>query len=94
MHKLLMAVLSLALAAGIANAQLKEKIVVPAGGTSGPNFPAQVYLTDMKLFDRMNKVYLSYFKTDPKPTRTTVAVTSLADAGRGAHITLTVTARK
>ena len=146
MRKLITLMLGLAL---VASAQVKKKIIVPAGGTSGPNFPpgllvgdslyvsafigfdsktnqipasfeeemtnaiqhardvlkaggmdledvvsAQVYLTDMKLFDRMNKVYLQHFKTDPKPTRTTVQVSSLADAGRGAHVTLTVTARK
>ena len=54
----------------------------------------QIYLTDMKLFERMNPVYLEAFKTEPRPTRTTVAVSSLADNGRGAHITITVTARK
>jgi 2-iminobutanoate/2-iminopropanoate deaminase len=51
----------------------------------------QVYLTDMDLFPRMNAVYTQTFK-EPRPTRTTVGVTKLA--GAGAHIEITVTARK
>jgi len=51
----------------------------------------QVYLTDMDLFPRMNAVYTQIFK-EPRPTRTTVGVTKLA--GVGAHIEITVTARK
>lgn len=51
----------------------------------------QVYLTDMELFPRMNAVYTQTFK-DPRPTRTTVGVAKLASPG--AHIEITVTARK
>lgn len=51
----------------------------------------QVYLTDMDLFQRMNAVYTQTFK-DPRPTRTTVGVAKLA--APGAHIEITVTARK
>ena len=51
----------------------------------------QVYLTDMDLFPRMNAVYTTIFK-DPRPTRTTVGISKLAAAG--AHIEITVTARK
>jgi 2-iminobutanoate/2-iminopropanoate deaminase len=51
----------------------------------------QVYLTDMELFQRMNAVYTGVFK-NPRPTRTTVGITKLAAAG--AHIEITVTARK
>ncbi len=51
----------------------------------------QVYLTDMDLFQRMNAVYIQTFK-EPRPTRTTVGVTKLA--APGAHIEITVTARK
>jgi 2-iminobutanoate/2-iminopropanoate deaminase len=50
----------------------------------------QVYMTDMSLFQRMNAVYTTYFKTD-RPARTTVGVAQLA--GAGAHIEITVTAR-
>ena len=50
-----------------------------------------VYMTDMDLFPRMNAVYTTIFK-EPRPTRTTVGVTRLA--GAGAHIEITVTARK
>jgi enamine deaminase RidA (YjgF/YER057c/UK114 family) len=51
----------------------------------------QVYLTDMELFQRMNAVYTSVF-AEPRPSRTTVGVTKLALPG--AHIEVTVTARK
>ena len=51
---------------------------------------AQVYLTDMELFPRMNAIYTTYFKTD-RPTRTAVGVVKLA--APGARIEITVTAR-
>jgi 2-iminobutanoate/2-iminopropanoate deaminase len=50
----------------------------------------QVYLTDMGLFDRMNAIYTTYFKTD-RPSRTTLGITKLAVPD--AHIEITVTAR-
>jgi 2-iminobutanoate/2-iminopropanoate deaminase len=50
----------------------------------------QVYLTDMSLFQRMNAVYTTYFKTD-RPARTAVGVAKLAVPD--AHIEITVTAR-
>ena len=62
---------------------------------AGMNFSdvvaVQVYLTDMDLFQRMNAVYMEVFR-EPRPTRTTLGVTKLA--GAGAHIEITVTARK
>jgi 2-iminobutanoate/2-iminopropanoate deaminase len=51
----------------------------------------QVYLTDLDLFQRMNAVYTGVFK-EPRPTRTTVGITKLA--APGAHIEITVTARR
>ena len=50
-----------------------------------------IYLTDIDLFARMNAVYTTVFP-EPRPARTTVGVTKLAAAG--AHIEVTVTARK
>jgi reactive intermediate/imine deaminase len=50
----------------------------------------QVYLTDMKLFDRMNAVYRSYF-SEPRPTRTIVGIAKLIGRSK---IEITVTARK
>ncbi|MGH9667490.1 MAG: RidA family protein [Bryobacteraceae bacterium] len=50
----------------------------------------QVYLGDMDMFYRINVVYKSFFP-EPRPTRTTVGVARL---GGGAHIEVTVTARK
>jgi 2-iminobutanoate/2-iminopropanoate deaminase len=50
-----------------------------------------VYLSDMSLFQRMNTVYLTYFK-EPLPTRSTVGVAALASP-KG-HIEITVTAHK
>jgi 2-iminobutanoate/2-iminopropanoate deaminase len=62
--------------------------------TGGYNFTdavaVQVYLTDMSKFQQMNAIYIHMFP-DPKPTRTTVGVAALAS---GAHIEVTVTARK
>ena len=51
----------------------------------------QIYLTDMGLFQRMNGVYTTYFKSD-RPSRTTVGVVKLA--APDAHIEITVTARR
>jgi 2-iminobutanoate/2-iminopropanoate deaminase len=50
----------------------------------------QVYLTDIGQFQRMNAIYTTYFK-EPRPTRTTVGVAGLAG---GAHLEITVTAKK
>ena len=47
------------------------------------------YLGDMSDFARYNEIYKEYFKTEPLPTRSTVAVKELA---RGAKIELTMTA--
>ena len=67
-------------------------IILKAGGMSFDNVVAvQVYLTDMELFPRMNAVYATFFNA-PRPSRTTVGVTKLANAK--AHIEVTVTARK
>jgi 2-iminobutanoate/2-iminopropanoate deaminase len=66
--------------------------VLEAGGMDYSDVVAvQVYLTDMDLFQRMNTVYMDVFK-EPRPTRTTLGVSKLA--GGGAHIEITVTARK
>ena len=46
-------------------------------------------IDDMANFDRFNDIYREYFKTEPLPTRSTVAVKQLA---RGAHLELTMTA--
>ena len=67
-------------------------ILLKAGGMTYKDVVSvQVYLTDMGLFQRMNKVYTSVFQ-DPRPARTTVGVTKLASDA--AHIEITVTARK
>jgi len=66
--------------------------ILEAGGMNFSNVVSvQVYLTDIDQFQRMNTVYLTVFK-EPRPTRTTVGVAKLA--GAGAHIEITVTARK
>ncbi len=51
---------------------------------------ATVYLTDFNLFDQMNQVYTSYFKTN-RPARATVQVAGLA---RGSRVEIMVTASK
>jgi 2-iminobutanoate/2-iminopropanoate deaminase len=67
-------------------------IVLKAAGMTFDNVVSvQIYLTDMDLFGRMNAVYSKVF-SPPRPSRTTVGVTKLADPK--AHIEITVTARK
>lgn len=66
--------------------------VLQAGGMDFPDVVSvQVYLTDISQFQRMNAVYMDVFK-EPRPTRTTVEVSKLA--APGAHIEITVIARK
>jgi 2-iminobutanoate/2-iminopropanoate deaminase len=50
----------------------------------------QVFLTDMDLFQRMNAVYMTYFK-EPRPVRTTVGISRLAG---GAHVEINAIAHK
>ena len=47
------------------------------------------YLADMSDYNRFNEIYREYFKSEPLPTRSAVAVKELA---RGARIELTMTA--
>jgi 2-iminobutanoate/2-iminopropanoate deaminase len=61
-----------------------------AGFSSSDVVSVQVYLTDVATFQRMNAVYMAYFK-DPRPTRATVVVAKLVGAG---SIEITVTAKK
>jgi len=65
-----------------------DRILKEAGVTPADAVAAQVYLTDMELFDRMNKVYMTYFP-EPRPARTTVGVAKLVGKSR---IEITVTA--
>lgn len=65
-----------------------DRILKEAGVTPADAVAVQVYLTDMDLFDRMNKVYMAYF-TEPRPARTTVGVAKLVGKSR---IEITVTA--
>jgi 2-iminobutanoate/2-iminopropanoate deaminase len=68
------------------------RAILQAGGMDFSDVVAvQVYMTDIDQFQRMNAVYTQTFQ-NPLPTRTTVGVTRLA--GAGAHIEITVTARK
>jgi 2-iminobutanoate/2-iminopropanoate deaminase len=50
-----------------------------------------VYLADIKDFAKMNEIYREYFKTEPLPTRSTVAVAALV---RGARMEITMTAAR
>ena len=65
-----------------------EKILKEAGLSMADALAVQVYLTDMDLFDRMNKVYMTLFP-EPRPARTTVGVSRLVGKAR---IEVTVTA--
>ena len=65
-------------------------VLKEAGYAFSDAVTVQVYLTDMTLFERMNKVYLTYFP-EPRPARTTVGVAKLVGTAR---IEITVTAWK
>ena len=65
-------------------------ILRAAGMSPADVVSVQVYLKDAGQFQRMNAVYISYFK-DPRPTRTTVVVAGLVGPG---NIEITATARK
>jgi 2-iminobutanoate/2-iminopropanoate deaminase len=61
-----------------------------AGMSPSDVVSVQVYLTDAAQFQRMNRVYMNYFK-DPRPARTTVIVAKLVGPG---GVEITATARK
>jgi len=64
--------------------------VLKAAGLDFPDVVSvTVYLADIKDFPQMNTIYKEYFKTEPLPTRSTVAVVALA---RGAKMEITMTA--
>jgi reactive intermediate/imine deaminase len=67
-----------------------DLVLKEAGYTFADAVSVQVYLTDITLFDRMNKVYMKYFP-EPRPARTTVGISKLAGPGR---VEITVTAFK
>jgi 2-iminobutanoate/2-iminopropanoate deaminase len=67
-----------------------DRVLKAASMSPNDVVSTQVYITDRGSFDRMNKVYSSYFK-DPRPTRTTVVVAGLVGDG---HIEITVNAKK
>lgn len=48
-----------------------KAILAVGGATLADVVKVSAHLTDLALFDRYNKVYVTYFP-DPKPTRTTV----------------------
>ena len=74
------------------NALDKIKKTLEAGGFAMSDVVAvQVYLIDIKDFQKMNGVYRTYF-TDMKPTRTTVQVAGLASPS--ARVEITATAMK
>jgi 2-iminobutanoate/2-iminopropanoate deaminase len=66
------------------------QVLKEAGMSFDNAVSVQVYLTDVTLFQRMNAVYMTYFK-EPRPARTTVGVAALVNA---AHMEVTVTAHK
>ena len=49
-----------------------KAILKVGGATMADVVKANAYLSDMTLFERYNKVYVTYFP-DPKPARTTVS---------------------
>ena len=66
--------------------------VLQAGGMDMKHVVAvQVYLADIKDFQKMNGVYRTFFTEGPKPTRTTVQVAHLVNDAR---VEITVAAVK
>lgn len=52
--------------------------VLKAGGSSFKDVVrADIFLTDMNDFSKVNEIYAGYFTDEPKPTRQTVAVAAL-----------------
>lgn len=66
------------------------EILKKAGYTFADAVAVQVHLTDIEMFARMNKVYMTYFP-EPRPARTTVGGVKLVGPAR---IEITVTAWK
>lgn len=67
-----------------------DAVLKASGMTRADVVSVQVYIDDKNLFEKMNKVYTSFFK-DPRPARTTVVVAGLVGDG---HVEITTTARK
>jgi 2-iminobutanoate/2-iminopropanoate deaminase len=65
-------------------------VLKEAGYSFDDAVSVHVYLTDIGLFQKMNEVYVTYFK-EPRPVRTTVAVAGLVGKAR---IEITVIAQK
>lgn len=74
------------------NALDRIGLILKAGGMDfGDVVSAQVYLTDVDLFPRMNAVYTTYFK-EPRPARATVGVLKLVSPK--ARVEIAVVAHK
>ena len=72
----------------------KVRSVLQAGGMDLQDVVAvQVYLADIKDFQKMNGVYRTFFNEGPKPTRTTVQVAHLVNDARVEITTTAVKAR-
>ena len=54
------------------------EVLGAAGSSMDKVILARVYLVNFGDFERMNKVYASYFKTEKLPARTCIGVTGLA----------------
>ncbi len=54
------------------------EVLSAAGSSMDKVIFARVYLVNFGDFERMNKVYASYFKTEKLPARTCIGVTGLA----------------
>ena len=54
------------------------EVLSAAGSSIDKVIFARVYLVNFGDFDKMNKVYASYFKTEKLPARTCIGVTGLA----------------
>lgn len=56
-----------------------KRILEQAGTGFDQTVMARLYLTDLKDYDVVNQIYVSYFPEHARPARTMVAVVGLAD---------------
>jgi 2-iminobutanoate/2-iminopropanoate deaminase len=54
-----------------------QAVLEEAGSSMAQVLKTTVYLTDLALFPRVNRVYAEHFSTDPAPARATVEVSAL-----------------
>jgi 2-iminobutanoate/2-iminopropanoate deaminase len=70
-----------------------QAVLEEAGSSMAQVLKTTVYLTDLALFPRVNRVYAEHFSTDPAPARATVEVSALP-LGAGIEIDAIAASRR